>query len=55
MPASLLREPDATAPTENPPPWTTGQIATALVVPALLLGFLLLALALPCMFDLPID
>jgi len=25
------------------------------VVPALLLGFLLLALALPCMFDLPID
>jgi len=55
MSASLLREPDANAPTEKPPAWTFGELATALVVPALLLGYLLLALALPCMFEPLID
>jgi hypothetical protein len=54
MPASL-HERDADAPTEKPPARTAGEIAAIWMLPALLLAYVLLALALPCIFELPID
>lgn len=55
MTASLLHKIDPDAPGEKPTAWKAGEMVAVLAVPALLLAYLLLAMALPCLFDLPID